>query len=128
MIPRSCLVTLTQQDNELVQLPKTSMIWINSLVQPLVISNGKIPTHTRLKSALRGPYSLHYRCQSRHFFIFPGGIVISKPARLPYIYSAGPHSFSPNNLRLSSRQENLSLNTKVCDLNCAVYFSFHQVA
>jgi hypothetical protein len=29
-----------QQGNRLVQLPKTGMIWINSLVQPLVVIAG----------------------------------------------------------------------------------------
>jgi len=102
------------------KLPKTGMIWINTLSNPSSSALGKIPGRIRLKSALMRPCNLQHRCRGRHFSFFQTGLWFEGLSDY-HIYYAGPPSIFPNKLRLDSRKVIFSLTTKVCELNCDVF-------
>ena len=99
---------------------RQALIWVNSLVKPLVVSVGSNSGPCSVDISNDVPCNLQHRCKSQHFFDFPDKIMIWKPVRFAY-YSVSPSSLLPANLRVSSRKGVFGFNTKVCDANCPLY-------
>ncbi len=74
--PAAALETLLQQHSRLVQLPKTSMIWVNNLVQPLEVNAGDNSGPFSAEGSADATLPAASLLQKPAFINFPNGIAI----------------------------------------------------